>query len=121
MAARKKSAKIKWSSTDSRRAKRGWLSRLMIWSVVAGIWGSLALAVLVGWYAYDLPEVTAIAQSGRQPSISILSADGSQVAMIGDVHGKTVTLDEVAPALRQALIAVEDRRFNEHMGVDLRG
>ncbi|TCB95711.1 penicillin-binding protein [Micromonospora zingiberis] len=32
-----------------------------------------------------------------------------------------VPLDEVAPVMRQAIIAAEDARFHEHSGVDLRG
>jgi penicillin-binding protein 1A len=79
------------------------------------------LSLAVGWYAYDLPEVTSIAKTGRQPSITMVAADGSQIAAVGDVRGRTIGLDEVPPALRQALIAVEDRRFYEHFGVDPRG
>jgi penicillin-binding protein 1A len=94
---------------------------LVNWGLVAAIWGAVALAVLVGWYAYDLPEVTSIAKSGRQPSITMIAADGSQIAAVGDVRGKTVSLDEVPLTLRQALIAVEDRRFYDHLGVDPKG
>jgi penicillin-binding protein 1A len=50
-----------------------------------------------------------------------VASDGSQVASIGDIHGKTVTLREVPLTLQQALIAVEDRRFYQHIGVDPRG
>jgi len=113
----KRKAKISWGSS----AKPNWPRRLIVWFLVAAIWGTLALGALVAWYAYDLPEVTSIARSGRQPSITVVAADGSQVASVGDIHGKTVTLREVPLALQQALIAVEDRRFYEHLGVDPRG
>ncbi len=122
MLRRNRKAKIRWKSTSARPLKkRGWLWRLANWGLVAAIWGGVALALAVGWYAYDLPEVTSIAKTGRQPSITMIAADGSQIAAVGDVHGKTIGLHEVPPALRQALIAVEDRRFYEHLGVDPRG
>ncbi|MDH3791651.1 MAG: penicillin-binding protein, partial [Rhodospirillales bacterium] len=122
MLRRNRKAKIRWKSTSAKPLKkRGWLWRLANWGLVAAIWGGVILALAVGWYAYDLPEVTSIAKTGRQPSITMIAADGSQIAAVGDVHGKTIGLHEVPPALRQALIAVEDRRFYEHFGVDPRG
>jgi penicillin-binding protein 1A len=122
MLRRNRKAKIRWKSASAKpRKKRGWLWRLTNWGLVAAIWGGVALALAVGWYAYDLPEVTSIAKTGRQPSITMIAADGSQIAAVGDVHGGTIGLNEVPPALRQALIAVEDRRFYEHFGVDPRG
>jgi penicillin-binding protein 1A len=122
MPRRKQKAKIRWKSTSAKpRRKRSWIWRLGYWSLVAAIWGGVALSLAVGWYAYDLPEVTSIAKTGRQPSITMVAADGSQIAAVGDVRGRTIGLDEVPPALRQALIAVEDRRFYEHFGVDPRG
>jgi penicillin-binding protein 1A len=121
MLLKRRRAKIKWKSTYGSPAKPSWPRRLLVWSLVAAIWGALALGALIAWYAYDLPEVTSIARTGRQPSITLVAADGSQVAAIGDVRGKTVTLDEVPLALQQALIAVEDRRFYQHLGLDPRG
>jgi penicillin-binding protein 1A len=122
MPRRSRKAKIRWKPASAKpRRRRSWLWRLVNWSLVAGVWGAVALALAVGWYAYDLPEVTSIAKTGRQPSITVIAADGSQVAAVGDVRGKTIGLKQVPPALRQALIAVEDRRFYDHFGVDPRG
>jgi penicillin-binding protein 1A len=121
MLRRNRKAKIRWKSASGKPRRRGWLWRLVNWGLVAAIWGTVTLAIVVGWYAYDLPDVTSIAKSGRQPSITMIAADGSQIAAVGDVRGKTVSLDEVPLALQQALIAVEDRRFYDHLGVDPRG
>jgi membrane peptidoglycan carboxypeptidase len=38
-----------------------------------------------------------------------------------DVNRRDVPLAEIAPAMRQAIVAAEDRRFYSHGGVDLRG
>ncbi|WBB80209.1 transglycosylase domain-containing protein [Micromonospora sp. WMMD882] len=38
-----------------------------------------------------------------------------------DLNRREVPLTEVAPAMRQAIVAAEDRRFYSHGGVDLRG
>ena len=46
-----------------------------------------------------------------------------EYAGLGDVAGKRVLVrsDQIAPIMKQAIVAVEDRRFYEHNGVDLRG
>ena len=51
----------------------------------------------------------------------ILSADGSVMATIYYQNRIAVPLASVAPVMRQAIVAVEDARFLEHPGVDLRG
>ena len=51
----------------------------------------------------------------------ILAADGSVIATIYEQNRVEVPLSAVAPVMRQAIVAIEDRRFYEHGGVDLRG
>ena len=52
---------------------------------------------------------------------TILARDGSLLATVDDIHygqRRSVPLAEIAPAMQQATIAAEDRRFYEHPGVD---
>jgi len=51
----------------------------------------------------------------------ILAADGSVLATIYEQNRVEVPLSAVAPVMRQAIVAIEDRRFYEHRGVDPRG
>ncbi len=99
----------------------GWLVFLLKWSSVAAIWIVVALGALTAWYAYDLPSVGGIAQMTRQPNVTILAQDGTPVASFGGVFGQTVRLDDLPPVLPQAVVAVEDRRFYNHIGMDWRG
>ncbi len=98
-----------------------WLRRLFVWTAVAAIWGSVALVLVIAWYAYDLPEFRTIKKMTRQPSVTIVTVDGTKVASFGGIYGATVSLDSVPPVLPHAVLAVEDRRFYQHFGVDLRG
>ncbi|MDA2805826.1 penicillin-binding protein [Nocardiopsis suaedae] len=50
----------------------------------------------------------------------LLDADGREFATVHDRRREAVRLDEVAPVMRAAVLAVEDRRFYEHSGLDLR-
>jgi len=51
----------------------------------------------------------------------ILAADGSLIANFFDEYRVEVPFDAIAPVMRQATVAIEDSRFYEHGGVDLRG
>ncbi len=121
MLGRNKNTKIRWNNASDPPKRRSWLGRLISWSLVALIWGILGLGAVVGWYAYDLPHVTALVESRRQPSITLAAADGSRIAAVGDVYGETLRVTDLPPTLKQAVIAVEDRRFENHMGIDPRG
>lgn len=67
----------------------------------------------------DLPEELKI----DPPSeiTSILAADGSLLAYFYNQNRIVVSLDEISPNIRNAIIAIEDRRFWEHSGVDVAG
>lgn len=60
--------------------------------------------------APDLPERSVI-----------LASDGSILATIYYQNRVEVPLASVAPTMRQAIVAVEDARFLDHPGIDLRG
>lgn len=102
-------------------ARRGLLRPLLTWSLVAAIWVSVIGAGVVAWFAYDLPDVSRIAELTRRPSVTLLAADGSQVAAFGDLYGETVRLRDLPPHVPHAVLAVEDRRFYEHVGLDIWG
>ena len=52
----------------------------------------------------------------------VLMGDGTTVlTTFYDQNRKNVTLDEVAPIMRQAQVGIEDQRFYQHGALDLRG
>jgi membrane peptidoglycan carboxypeptidase len=51
----------------------------------------------------------------------ILDVNGGVIATPYDENRIIVPLDEIAPIMQQAVIAIEDSRFYEHNGLDLRG
>jgi len=91
--------------------------------VAAGVWSCVALAALVAWYAYDLPDIEALEEAAGQrgATVTLTAADGSVLAHYGDVYGVAVQLRELPPHLPHAVLAVEDRRFYHHSGIDPRG
>lgn len=51
----------------------------------------------------------------------VLAKDGSTIAEVFAENRTSVPLIGIAPSMRQAIVAIEDSRFYEHGGVDVRG
>ena len=96
----------------------GWLRTGFYWSLVAGIWGGIALVCLVGYYAAQLPQMSSWAVPERPPNVRIVSNDGALIANRGATGGEAMRLEEMSPYIPMAVIAIEDRRFKHHFGVD---
>lgn len=106
------------SAKPRRRGVLGWLA---YWCSVLGIWLLIAALGITAWYAYDLPDVKRLGVVDKRPAITLIAADGRTIASFGDVYGETVQVSELPKVLPQAVLATEDRRFYDHIGVDLIG
>jgi penicillin-binding protein 1A len=103
---------------SARRPRRSFLGRLFYWGFVLCLWGGVAVAGLFAYYASQLPPIDQLAVPKRPPNIAILAADGSLIANRGDTGGAAVHLSELPPYLPKAFVAIEDRRFYSHFGID---
>ncbi len=101
-----------------RRSGRSFLGRLVYGCVLLALWGGIALAGLVAYHATQLPPIDQLAVPRRPPNIAIVAADGTLLANKGETGGRTVSLKELPPYLPKAFLAIEDRRFYSHFGVD---
>ena len=50
--------------------------------------------------------------------IRVRAADGTVLVSLGPSFGRWLPYDEIPPTMRAAMIAVEDKRFRSHIGVD---
>ena len=93
---------------------------LLLWRFAwrLGVVAVVLLAVAVGVVASTLPPVAEIADGRVRGSVTMLDRSGDVFAWRGDQFGGIVTADTVAPVLRDAIVATEDRRFWDHLGVD---
>jgi penicillin-binding protein 1A len=99
-----------------RPARGGW--RWLRWGLLFLIWGSVALAGLLLVLLWDLPRTDIALGATRRPGVTLEAADGRILAQAGDVHGEVVRLAALPAHLPAALIAIEDRRFRDHPGLD---
>jgi penicillin-binding protein 1A len=107
------------SDSRRRRNKNGRVLRFIVkWLIVAIIWGIAGLGILLAVYASDLPDVHQVAGLKKRPGITLLAVDGSVLTRSGDLYGNTLAVSELPPNLVHAVVAIEDRRFYYHFGVD---
>ena len=92
--------------------------RLLGYAVIAAIWGVLALAVMLLWFARDLPRPEAALDAARRPSLALEDRSGRVFATFGDIVGEPLRLTDLPAYLPAAAVAVEDRRFWHHPGID---
>ena len=102
---------------ERKRGRRSLLGRCAYWMVVLLLWGAIAGIALVAWVGAHLPAIQSLEVPKRPPSIQIAGSDGRILAVRGD-SGVSAKVKDLPPYVPQAFIAIEDRRFHSHFGVD---
>jgi penicillin-binding protein 1A len=98
-----------------------WRARSKLWWTGRGIMAGFALFVtLVGWLAVTAPLSKSL-EPIAPPQVTLLASDGTPIARQGAVVEAPVKLADLPPHVPQAFIAIEDRRFYSHWGIDPRG
>lgn len=97
---------------QSQPSRRRWIRKRY---VAAGIVAVLML--LIGWLAITAPLSRSL-QPIAPPSITLVSSDGKPIARKGAIVAQPVKLSELPKHVPQAFIAIEDRRYYSHWGVD---
>lgn len=102
------------------RSRRGFgmVGSLVYWSLVLALWGGIGVAAIVAFYGARMPSAITWTVPDRPPNVKIMSADDKLLANRGMTGGEALSLSEMSPYIPQALIAIEDRRFRSHFGID---
>jgi penicillin-binding protein 1A len=102
-----------------RRGKGGSRTgRIVYWGAVLALWVVIAGIATLVWTGIHLPPIQSLEIPKRPPSVLILGANGATLATRGDMGGAAVPLRELPAYVPNAFIAIEDRRFYSHHGVD---
>ncbi|WP_069298662.1 transglycosylase domain-containing protein [Neptunicoccus sediminis] len=95
----------------------------IIWWITFRV--AVVLGIIVGtttmYYYAKLPDATALMDDRQKGSVTLEDDTGTVFAWRGDQFGGLVHAKSVAPQLRNAVIATEDKRFYSHFGLSPRG
>jgi len=94
--------------------------RAMLGLALIGGLGILVAAVFLGYCAYTLPLDQPTAEQSPA-AIVFATGTGEPVAARGVYRGEKLAADHLPSNLVQAVVAIEDRRFFDHGGIDPRG
>ena len=110
----------KGTSRPRRRVRKRRLAALLLVLFVAAL---LSFTFgLVRAVASEIPALDPAAQHSDVDTVVYASNGRTVLAVLrGDESRILVRSDQIAPVMKQAVVAVEDRRFWDHRGVDLRG
>jgi len=102
--------------------RAGW--RISAWLAAALIVTALlAAGAIFGMglaFATKLPDISAL-YAPPSEATRVYASNGELIASLYRENRDTVPLDEIPAALQRAVIAIEDERFYQHRGVDVRG
>ncbi len=96
--------------------------RVLKWTIglglLAAVLGLVALAIAVYTARAALPSFDELKSSPNGQMIRVHAADGTVIASLGPSYGEWIPYTQIPAPMRDAMIAVEDRRFRSHIGVD---
>ena len=100
---------------------KNWWSYL----VMAAITGMVVLALMLGLAAAliypDLPSLDALTNYRPKLPLRVYTQDGYLLAEYGEERRSFVEIQHIPKNMQNAVIAIEDRRFYKHGGVDTKG
>ena len=101
------------------KTKSGMLKTAFKYLLAVAVLGFLSLGIAVGVAVGSLPDYDELtSRSNLGQMIRVRAADGTVLVSMGPNLGRWLTYDEIPPTMRAAMIAVEDKRFRGHVGVD---
>jgi len=93
---------------------------ILLYAGAVVVWCGIIAGVGLAYFAMDLPTIDE-ATLTRRPNIVLIDEDQVEIASVGDIYRGAVRLSDLPKHVPGAVIAVEDRRFYSHFGVDLLG
>ncbi len=102
------------------------LLRWTLWAFWALAWrGAIVVLAILGlttlYNMSMLPPAVELADGRVRGSVTMTDRNGEVFAWRGDQFGGVITVDNVSPHLRNAVVATEDKRFFGHWGISPRG
>lgn len=88
-----------------------WFKRLVLG-------GFIVFVVLAVYFLWDMPDSDDVKPLEAKPSITVQAYDGKVIARYGGIKGDVVDVRDLPPHVVAAVLAIEDRRFYQHFGID---
>ncbi|HJW41885.1 MAG TPA: PBP1A family penicillin-binding protein [Rhizomicrobium sp.] len=81
-------------------------------------WGAIFGAVFWSHFLSDLPDTTKLMVAGSSRDVTVLDVRGRLITRRGLTQGERIDVSRLPAYVPNAFIAIEDRRFRSHIGID---
>jgi penicillin-binding protein 1A len=95
-----------------------WFYRIVKAGVIATFLGLLVLGIFVAIARSEIDSFEDLKASPNGQMIRIRAADGTVIQSLGPSFGRWLTINQLPSEMKDAMVAVEDRRYYMHPGVD---
>jgi penicillin-binding protein 1A len=108
------SSKLSHHGAPRRQSARGFfiLAAIVALAIIGGL--LYALAAIVP----NTPAIDAVTDYNPKIPLRIYTADHVLIGEFGEEHRDFVPIDKVPPLMKKAVLAIEDKRFYDHGGID---
>jgi penicillin-binding protein 1A len=113
------------SSRRPRKPKPGRIKKLRLLVILAGLGFLAIISTFFGMMmaiSQDLPQLENKKEFETAKNSIVLDDQGNKIGtLLNNNQRILVDSDQISPYMKQAAVAIEDRRFYEHNGVDVQG
>jgi len=95
-----------------------WILRIVKAGVVATLLGIMVLGIFVAIARGEIDSFEELKASPNGQMIRVRAADGTVIQSLGPSFGRWLTINQLPSQMKDAMVAVEDRRYYAHPGVD---
>lgn len=99
--------------------------RWLLWAAggigALGLIGIIVLLIAVFSTRASLPSYDELKSSPNGQMIRVHAVDGTVLVSLGPSYGEWIEYDNIPKEMKEAIVAIEDKRFESHWGVDVWG
>lgn len=104
--------------SKERRPMGPWILRIIKAGVIAGLLGVMVLGIFVAIARGEIDSFEDLKASPNGQMIRVRAADGTVIQSLGPSFGRWLDINQLPSEMKDAMVAVEDRRYYMHPGVD---
>jgi penicillin-binding protein 1A len=111
-------------SADQRSTRRTRLKRLRFLAILSAVLLLGLISFVFGIFvsvAADLPSLTKFALYKNEKSSTLLDDLGQPIGVLSQENRVIVTAEQIPRIVKNAVISIEDKRFQTNSGIDIRG
>ncbi|WP_017671766.1 PBP1A family penicillin-binding protein [Blastomonas sp. AAP53] len=110
--------KDKGGKAGAQGGARLWFWRIVKIGAAVSVFGIIALVVAVVTVMGSLPSFQDMKSSPNGQMILVRAADGTEIMQLGPSFGEWLDIEDIPQVMKDAMVSVEDRRYQYHPGVD---